>query len=441
VTALAAPAAGVLAAPARPVGDVPAPRSRRAVRVVLGAVAVAHGLVHLMGLSGPLADGRPELRLLWAAAAAAWLVAGLGLATGRRRWWLVGAPALVLSQAAVMTSWADAKAGTVANAVLLLAVLHGYAVEGPRSLRARYRREAGAAWAEAGGRDAGAARAEAGQREASTPTTEAGQREVGTPTAEAVTDPAVPSAAGLVGPPAAGLVGRRDLVTEADLAALPPLVAGYLRRTGAVGRPRVRAVRATFSGRMRLGEHRPWMALAGEQVNTYGAHVTRRAIFDATLHGLPTDGLHVMVDGAATMRIRPAGILTVVDAAGPAMDQGETVTVLNDLCFLAPAALLDADVSWHERDGRTVGVEYRLAGRTVRADLVFDDAGDLVDFVSDDRFRSEGDGFVAQRWSTPLTGYREVAGRRVASRGDARWDGPEGQFPYIELRIDGIEWR
>jgi hypothetical protein len=411
VTALAAPAAGVLAAPTRQVGDVPAPRSRRAVAVALGAVAVAHGLVHLMGLSGPLADGRPQLRLLWAAAAAAWLVAGLGLTTGRRRWWLVGAPALVLSQAAVMTSWADAKAGTVANAVLLVAVLHGYAVEGPRSLRARYRREAGAAWAAAGAApsDAGAARA------------------------EAVTEPA--------GSPAAGLVGRRDLVTEADLAALPPLVARYLRRTGAVGRPRVSAVRATFSGRMRAGEHRPWMALAGEQVNTYGAHVTRRAIFDATLHGLPTDGLHVMVDGAATMRIRPAGILTVVDAAGPAMDQGETVTVLNDLCFLAPAALLDADVSWHERDGRTVGVEYRLAGHTVRADLVFDDDGDLVDFVSDDRFRSEGDAFLAQRWSTPLTDYREVAGRRVASRGDARWDGPEGQFPYIELRIDGIEWR
>ncbi len=380
-----------LVAPPRPVGDVPAPRSRRMARVALGVVAVAHGLVHVMGVSGTLADGRPWLRLLWAAAALAWLPAGLGLATGRRRWWLVGAPALVLSQAAIMTSWADAKAGTVANVLLLVAVLHGYAVEGPRSLRARYRREAGAAWARAGHE--------------------------------------------------AGGDGRRTLVTEADLAALPPLVAGYLRRTGAVGRPRVTAVRATFSGRMRLGEHRPWMALAGEQVNTYGEHVTRRAIFDATLHGLPTDGLHVMVDGRATMRIRPAGVVTVVDADGPEMDQGETVTALNDMCFLAPAALLDADVSWYETGGRTVGVEYRLAGRTVRATLVFDEGGDLVDFVSDDRFRSAGRAFVAQRWSTPLTDYREVTGRRVASRGDARWDGPEGPFPYIELRFDAIDWR
>jgi len=382
VTAATVPAA--LAAPTRPVGDVRAIGARRVVRVTLGAVAVAHGLVHLMGVSGSVADEQLGTRVLWAAAALAWVTAGLGLATGRRRWWVLGAPALLLSQAAIATSWADAKAGTVANAALLVAVLHGYAVEGPHSLRARYRREAGEAWAQA---------------------------------------------------------GPRGLVTEADLAALPPLVAGYLRRTGAVGRPRVAAVRATFSGRMRQGERRPWMSLRGEQVNTYGEHVTRRALFDATLRGVAIDGLHVMADGHATMTIRPAGLLTVVDASGHEMDQGETVTALNDMCFLAPAALLDADVAWHETGGRTVGVEYRLAGRTVRATLVFDEAGDLVDFVSDDRFRSAGPSFVSQRWSTPLGGYRDVAGRRVASQGDARWDGPEGRFPYIELRIDAIEWR
>ncbi len=181
--------------------------------------------------------------------------------------------------------------------------------------------------------------------------------------------------------------------------------------------------------------------MAGEQVNTYGAHVTRRALFDATLHGVPIDGLHLMADGSATMRIRPAGLFTVVDAAGAEMDRGETVTVLNDLCFLAPAALLDADVTWHPVDERTVGLEYRLAGRAVRADLVFDQAGDLVDFVSDDRLRAVGRGFVGQRWSTPLADYRQVAGRRVAHRGAALWWAPEGPFAYIELQIDAIDWR
>lgn len=432
MTATTVPAG--LAAPTRPVGDVRAIGARRAVRVTLGAVAVGHGLVHLMGVSGSVADEHLGTRILWAAAALAWVAAGLGLATGRRRWWLLGAPALLLSQAAIATSWADAKAGTVANAVLLVAVLHGYAVEGPHSLRARYRREAGEAWAQAVGAadEAGTGRTadEAGTgRTADDPGADPAAAEALTPGSRR----AAASAATLVEP--------RGLVTEADLATLPPLVAGYLRRTGAVGRPRVAAVRATFSGRMRQGEHRPWMSLGGEQVNTYGEHVTRRALFDATLRGVAIDGLHVMVDGRATMRIRPAGLVTVVDASGPEMDQGETVTALNDLCFLAPAALLDADVAWHETGGRTVGVEYRLAGRTVRATLVFDEAGDLVDFVSDDRLRSEGAGFVSQRWSTPLSGYREVAGRRVASQGDARWDGPEGRFPYIELRIDGIEWR
>lgn len=414
----------ILAAPVRAIGDAPAPRSRRMLRAAVGALATAHGLVHLIGVTGSPADERPALRVLWAAAAAAWVVAGLALAFGRRRWWLAGAPALVFSQVAVATSWADAKAGIVANALLLLVVAHGFAVEGPWSLRARYGREACAAWSPP-----------------RPPATEAALVGSSVPILAAGSGPVVRTDLAVVGDPPAAVVGRPAMVSEEDLAGLPHLVAGYLRRTGAVGRPRVSAVRATFSGRMRLGEHRPWMALAGEQVNTYGRHVTRRAIFDATLRGVAIDGLHVMVDGRATMRIRPAGLVTVVDAAGPEMDQGETVTALNDMCFLAPAALLDADVTWHETGGRTVGVEYRLAGRTVRATLVFDEAGDLVDFVSDDRFRSAGKAFVAQRWSTPLTDYREVAGRRVASQGDARWHGPEGPFPYIELRIDAIEWR
>ena len=41
------------------------------------------------------------------------------------------------------------------------------------------------------------------------------------------------------------------LVTDDDLAALPPLMQTYLRRVGAVGRAHVRNVRVTFSAQMR----------------------------------------------------------------------------------------------------------------------------------------------------------------------------------------------
>src|ERR1700712_2209069 len=47
--------------------------------------------------------------------------------------------------------------------------------------------------------------------------------------------------------------GPTSLVTEHDLAALPAPLAAYVRRSGAVGKPRVTSVCAHFHGRIRSG--------------------------------------------------------------------------------------------------------------------------------------------------------------------------------------------
>ena len=49
------------------------------------------------------------------------------------------------------------------------------------------------------------------------------------------------------------------------------------------------------------------------------------------------------------------------------------------------------------------------AGHTIHAELTFNDAGELADFVSEDRYQASPDGKMKQlRWSTPLHGYRTV---------------------------------
>ena len=131
-------------------------------------------------------------------------------------------------------------------------------------------------------------------------------------------------------------------VTEADLARLPAPVAAYVRQSGAVGQPRVITLRARFHGRIRGGPAKPWMTFTGEQVNRCGARPSRLFLMDAELLGLPIEVLHVYNSGDATMRVRALSLFTMVDASGPEMDRAETVTIFNDLCVLAPAALIDA---------------------------------------------------------------------------------------------------
>lgn len=366
-------------------------RSRRAgdvVRVLVGLVVVLHGLIHLRGVwpqaaaDAPIPDPGPTGRALWLVAALAVTAAGVGLLTGRRHWWYLGAPALVVSQVAVLTAWPAAAAGTVANVLLALAVVHGWLAEGPHSRRARYR-----------GHEAGVV---------------------------ADARPAAP-------------------ITEADLAALPSLVATYLRRAGAVGRPRATAFRAVLSGRIRSAPDAPWMAFVAEQVNTVGPQVTRWFRMDATMLGLPVDVLHVYSGGEATMSAAACSTVRVARMSGAEAGHAETVTVLNDVCLMAPWALVDLPVDWEPVDDRRVRARYACGEHRVSAVLVFDEAGDLVDFVSDDRARIDGERSERLRWSTPVGGFAELGAGRLPTVGAALWHAPEGTYPYIEMQICDVQ--
>ncbi len=369
---------------------------RVAVRWILITVVALHGLVHLLGaakglggaevsqLGEPIGSGAG---VVWLAAASLLVGTALLWASSVEWWWRIGAVALVASQVSILTSWTDAGVGTVANAVLLAAVVHGGASSGRRSYRAEFRRRSQAALARV-----------------------------------------VPDVA----------------VSEADLARLPDPVAAYVRASGAVGQAHVRNLHAYVSGRLRGAPTERWMTFRGEQVSTFGAEFDRLFFIDATARGVPVDVLHVFAGPSATMRVKVASLLRLIDAHGPQMDQGETVTVFNDLCVLAPAALLDAPVVWQTLDRHHVRGSFTRGVHTVAAELTFNDAHELVDFVSDDRLRASADGrrFVPQRWSTPLQRYRTFGARRLATLGEGRWHAPapEGEFPYIDFQVDDIAY-
>jgi len=230
-------------------------------------------------------------------------------------------------------------------------------------------------------------------------------------------------------------------VTEADLAPLPPPVQTYLRRAGVLGKPRVRALHAQFHARFRMKPDAPWMSASVDQYDFFeSSGATRLFFMKASRAGVPFVGFHRYVGGAATMEVRLAGLIPVVDARGPEMTQGETVTLFNDICFLAPAALLDAPVTWKALGDRQVRATYTNAGKTIAADLTFDAAGDLVGFVSSDRYQSDGKTNRLLPWSTPIGDYRDFGAARLAGYGEARWREPSGEWTYGQFWTDQVTY-
>lgn len=362
------------------------------IRIIFASLVVLHGLIHVMGFAK--AFGYAELPQLtqpisrvtgvfWLAAALLCLATAAALFLAPRGWWALGALAVVASQAVVATSWSDAKFGTLANVVLLLGALHGFASRGPLSLRSEFER--------------------------------------------ALTH-ATPITSG-------------ELLTEQDLGPLPEPVRRYIRRSGAVGQPRVHDFRATWKGRIRSDPKSTWMAFTAEQLNTLD--VPRRFfLMDATMKGLPVDVLHAFDEGGATMRVRLLSVLPMVDAKGVEITRIETVTIFNDLCLLAPGALVSPSITWEPVDAHTARARYRQGANTIGAELTISDAGELVDFGSDDRAAASPDGrtFTGTRWTTPARDYAQVGPVRVATKAETLWHPATGAWSYGEFELTSLRY-
>ena len=362
-------------------------------RFAFAALLVVHGLIHLLGvakafglamlpqLTQPISPGRGGL---WSIAAVLFVVSAGALYAAPRWWWAIALGAIAVSSVAIAGSWADAKAGAAVNVIVLVAAVVAAAIDGPWGLRAEYDRDVGAALARP------------------------------RPTA---------------------------LVTESDLAPLPPQVQRYLRVAGVVGQPRVWNMRARMRGRIRSAADARWMPLRAEQHNVFD-QPARLFYMTATMLGVPVDGYHRFVGRAATMRVKAAGLVPVQQSGGDEMTQAETVTLFNDMCLMAPATLIDPAVTWSPIDAERVRATFTNAGHTIHADLVFDAAGDLVNFWSDDRRRTAADGrtMTAVRWSTPVSAYRTFGAVRLMHRGEARWHEAGGDYAYIELEIEDVQY-
>ena len=362
-------------------------------KLLLALFLGLHGAIHLLGAAkGFRLAALPQLtRPISPVGAGLWLAAGTLFMTAAgllfvwpRNWWIAAAVALPLSMLAISSSWADAKVGALANLLVLVTVAYGFQVSGPFSLRTAYDHDV---------------------------------------------------ASGLA------RLAPDQPIAESDLMAVPPPVQRFIRASGAVGRPRVTNFRARMHGRIRSGPRDPWMPFTAEQHNFFD-EVSRFFYMDASRGLVPFQVFHRYAGSAASMQVKVAGLVTVQASSGDAMTRAETVTLLNDMCLLAPATLLSPAVTWEMVDELSVRAGFTNAGQPIRADLVFNAVGDLVDFRSDDRGRASTDGRTLENlpWSTPLGAFRSSGGRRLPAGGEARWHDATGEYAYIEMEIDEVNY-
>ena len=235
------------------------------------------------------------------------------------------------------------------------------------------------------------------------------------------------------------LVPGGALLTGDDLAGLPDPVRRYIQRSGAIGRPQPQNMRVVMDAAMYRKPGQAPMRARSVQYSFFGSPA-RLFLMEARMFGLPVRALHVYRQGQATFTVRVASTVNMVDLRGAEISAAETVTILNDMCLMAPAALLDPRLTWDAVGDRSAAVTFNNGPHSVTATLVFNDRDELIDFWSDDRPDASTGNYVPMRWATPVTEYRDVDGRHLLHRGRAVYLRPDGPFTYGEFTLRSIAY-
>lgn len=364
-------------------------------RVGFAVFLVLHALLHLAGFAkawglgslpaisaSDLFSARRAQRLvgvLWAVACVAQLISAGLLLAGASHWWMVAAAALVLSQLLIIGAWSSARAGTVANALLVPPLVLAAAIS----------------------------------------------------TFQTRTD------AVLRGLRASVPQERGSIVTVADIAPLPALVGRWLEGAGIVGRPRVRSVRLRQRGALRTSPGGAWMPAEASQEFTVDEPGFVWSV-DVTMLGvLPIVGRDSYVGSAGRMEIKLGGLVSMVDARGPKIDQGTMLRYLGELVWF-PSAALAPYIRWEAIDAEHAKATMTHGGTSVSAVFTFDSMARVVNIAAD-RYKGGGADAVLQRWEVPCRSWRRMGENiLVPVEGSVVWKEPGGDFEYFRWEITDV---
>lgn len=229
-----------------------------------------------------------------------------------------------------------------------------------------------------------------------------------------------------------------SILNHEETAHLPACVQKYLEYTGAIGKSKPQNMCIEFDAEMYRKPGDKPMKSYSIQYNFFGDY-SRLFLMKASKMGIPFRALHIYRNQQATFQVKVAELFKVVDISGEELTKAETVTLLNDMCIFAPGALVDKRLTWNEIDSLSTKVTLTNGKYKVSAILYFNELGELINFVSDDRSALQDDGTMKQvRWTTPISDYKEFDGRRIPTYGKTIWNYHEGDFTYGIFKLKNI---
>jgi len=226
------------------------------------------------------------------------------------------------------------------------------------------------------------------------------------------------------------------LITDAHLTGLPEVLQRYLRYAGVVDKAPISTVRLTQQGVMKQQPGQKWMSMVAEQ---YFTTKPPAFLWHCTMRPFPLVWISAtdrFTGGHGNMVIKLLSVITMGNAHGPEMDQGELQRYLAEMIWFPTAWLSDA-IEWQAIDIQSVKATIRQ--QDVTAVLHVNEQGQLTHLTAD-RYMSEHGHYRLEPWSVHVQQYYEVSGMWIPTKVEVTWHLASGDFTWFRVEITEIEY-
>ncbi|MDN5215923.1 hypothetical protein QQ020_27850 [Fulvivirgaceae bacterium BMA12] len=361
-------------------------------------IVFVHGLIHLLGFAKewnlmPLSQlsGKTLLPLnenlskffgtLWLLSFLALVAAGLAFLWKKEWWTHLALISIIISQLLIVLYWPDAKVGTIANVIILVAIILSFT-------HRQFERET--------------------------------KYEVQNLLAD-------------------GTESERSVITMDMLETLPGPVQKWLKNAGVIGKNHIRQIYLEQNGKIRSKEGSAWLPVVARQFFTtevpgfiWNVEGKQGSIFKVV-------GRDKYRHGKGHMLIKMFSMIPIVSEEGKEVNQGAMLRYLAETVWF-PTMALSQYISWEGIDANSARATFIYRDLSVSGVFVFDDEGNVSAFKAQRYYYREKDEYSLESWSVSMSNYQQPAGIRIPMAGTVSWKLETGEFIYYQMEITDIEY-
>lgn len=359
-------------------------------RIALAIFIAIHGIIHLFGflkafgISEFNAISEPISRtygIFWLMAFLLFAITFIQVLIHSEYYWLSGLLAVIISQVLILNYWSDARFGTIANLIILLAIIVGYS---SFNFRQQIKEERKTLFQKS-------------------------------------------------------QVKTREIVTEEALLGLPQVVQKWLANSGITGKEMISNVHIVQELQLKMKpEQTSWSNATAEQYFSVQPPAFNWDINAEMNSILKVVGRDKFNDGKGEMTIKLFSLIPVANAKNhEKVNQASLQRYLAEIVWF-PSAALSPYVKWEVIDEHSARATMEYMGTKGSGEFHFDTDGNFQKFVT---LRYQDVNAVKPvRWTVISTKLEERNGIKIPVECEASWELESGEWTWLRLKITDIQY-